>query len=63
MIDPESKMEGVERHGLSREEMSSLLKEAGFAQVSVETAYVQTKDVESGGEQDFPFLVCKGTRE
>lgn len=56
-------MEGVERHGLGREEMSDLLKEAGFSQVSVDTAYVQTKEVESGGTQDFPFLICKGKKQ
>jgi len=59
---PESKMEGVERHGLSKEEMQEHFETAGFIQIKIEQAYVQRKEIESGGEQDFPFLVCTGTK-
>ncbi|KAL2121336.1 hypothetical protein VTJ04DRAFT_5363 [Mycothermus thermophilus] len=66
---PESKMEGVERHGIKREEMRRILEEAGFAEVSVETAFEMEKKVETepgsgvfGPTMVFPFLICQGTK-
>ncbi|KAK6505752.1 hypothetical protein TWF481_007644 [Arthrobotrys musiformis] len=43
---PEDKMDGVERHGLVREEMVGLLNDAGFADVKVEVGWVMRKQVE-----------------
>ncbi|EPS42421.1 hypothetical protein H072_3628 [Dactylellina haptotyla CBS 200.50] len=43
---PEDKMEGVERHGLVRADMESMLKEAGFTDSKVEVAWVMRKQVE-----------------
>jgi hypothetical protein len=63
-------MDGVQRHGILREEMKTLLKEAGFTDSKVETAFVLDKDVEvnpgegvvKGVSMAFPFLVCLGTK-
>ncbi|KAM5354411.1 hypothetical protein ACJ41O_001060 [Fusarium nematophilum] len=43
---PESKMEGVERHGIPREWMAGLMREVGFKDVRVEVAWEHTKLVE-----------------
>ncbi|KAK4188246.1 S-adenosyl-L-methionine-dependent methyltransferase [Podospora australis] len=67
---PESKMEGVERHGIKRDEIRRILEEAGFKDVKVETAFEMEKAVETtpgsgetGGDlMTFPFLVCEGTK-
>ncbi|KAH8928324.1 S-adenosyl-L-methionine-dependent methyltransferase, partial [Atractiella rhizophila] len=59
---PESKMEGVERHGLDKAEMTSLFVQAGFGDVSVTTAFEVEKEVESGGKRRFPFVVCVGRK-
>jgi SAM-dependent methyltransferase len=60
---PETKMEGVERHGITRDEMSSLMKDAGFKDVQIQEAFKMDKDVEGGGEMTFPFLICLGSKE
>ncbi|KAL1843213.1 hypothetical protein VTJ49DRAFT_2764 [Mycothermus thermophilus] len=66
---PESKMDGVERHGLRRDEMQALLEEVGFVDVSVETAFELEKKVETepgsgvmGPTVVFPFLICQGRK-
>ncbi|KAJ4362752.1 hypothetical protein N0V85_009345 [Neurospora sp. IMI 360204] len=68
---PESKMEGVERHGITKEEMEGVLKGVGFEEVKVERGFVLQKRVESepgkggmatGPVVEFPFLVCEGRR-
>lgn len=69
---PENKLAGVERHGIPRTGIEKLLKEAGFADVRIETAFVMDKKVEkvSGkglGEDNseimvFPFLICMGRK-
>lgn len=66
---PESKMDGVERHGIRRGEMEDLLREAGFEGVKVETAFELDKAVETepgNGEMrdtmTFPFLICIGNK-
>ncbi len=66
---PESKMEGVERHGVTRDEMRGLLAGAGFGEVRVETAFEMEKMVETvpgnrilEEKMTFPFLICMGTR-
>ncbi|KAB8074899.1 S-adenosyl-L-methionine-dependent methyltransferase [Aspergillus leporis] len=71
---PESKLEGVERHGIPRQWMEDLLKEVGFEQVEVWVGWKLEKGIE-GWEDDsgkasadskktmqFPFLVCEGVR-
>ena len=66
---PEDKMNGVERHGIDRDEMRGLLAGAGFIDATVETAFEMDKMVEtapgSGIKERnmvFPFLICKGTK-
>lgn len=66
---PESKMDGVERHGIKRAEIEQLLKSAGFEDVKVETAFEMEKAVESepgkgdsGKLMAFPFLICQGRK-
>lgn len=68
----EAKMEGVERHGIKREEMERLMGETGFSDVSVEEAFRMEKKVEivRGGAvvagnremMEFPFVICLGRR-
>ncbi|KAF3910789.1 hypothetical protein ABW20_dc0102083 [Dactylellina cionopaga] len=43
---PEDKMDGVERHGISRVEMEEMLNDAGFEGGKVEVAWVMRKQVE-----------------
>jgi SAM-dependent methyltransferase len=59
---PQHKLEGVERHGITKEEMENLLKEARFVDVDVREAWRMPKDVEDGGSIDFPFLICMATK-
>ncbi|KAK1780208.1 S-adenosyl-L-methionine-dependent methyltransferase [Copromyces sp. CBS 386.78] len=68
---PEAKMDGVERHGITEEEMEGVLRQAGFEEVKVERGFVLSKrvesepgkgDMESGPVMEFPFLVCEGRR-
>ncbi|CAI4217764.1 unnamed protein product [Parascedosporium putredinis] len=73
---PESKMEGVERHGIPRDWMASLMEEAGFTNVRVEVAWDHVKIVEarpgefqggipSAGQGElmkFTYLICLGEK-
>ncbi|KAB5533455.1 S-adenosyl-L-methionine-dependent methyltransferase [Coniochaeta sp. 2T2.1] len=66
---PESRMEGVERHGIRRTDIEDLLKRAGFVDVRIETAFNMDKAVETEpGSEDmgpimtFPFLICTGRK-
>jgi len=70
---PESKMDGVERHGIRREDMKALLAEAGFINVKIETAFEMEKGIErnpgegvikgeDGAKMSFPFLICMGKK-
>jgi SAM-dependent methyltransferase len=69
---PENKMDGVERHGISRKEMEKLMREAGFKDLTIETAFSMEKRVEKvpgeglgeGKEEmmEFPFLICMGRK-
>jgi len=75
---PESKMEGVERHGIPREWMAGLLRDTGFADVDVKVAWTTKKTVEKfpgefgknadatspsqGEPMDFPFVLCLGRK-
>ncbi|KAF8849034.1 S-adenosyl-L-methionine-dependent methyltransferase [Acephala macrosclerotiorum] len=71
---PEAKMQGVERHGIPREGARGMLKEAGFVDVRIETAFEMEKYVEAtpgagvvkgegGTKMEFPFLICLGRKE
>jgi len=59
---PESKMQGVERHGIKRTWMEEQMRGAGFEGVMVEVGWVMEKDIEGGEVGRFPFLVCQGRR-
>jgi len=64
---PVSKREGVERHGLKREEMDTIIDGTGFNDVEIKEAFVLRKEVEAENgkparEMDFPFLICLGLR-
>ncbi|RDW80722.1 S-adenosyl-L-methionine-dependent methyltransferase-20 [Coleophoma crateriformis] len=68
---PEAKMEGVHRHGISREGMKKLIEEAGFVKVRIETAFVMEKNIEEnpgegvvkGNKMAFPFLICMAEKQ
>lgn len=67
IFHPKSKREGVERHGIKRNEMERMINGTGFDQVKVQTAFTFTKEVEDedGGpkkEMSFPFLICMGRK-
>ncbi|KAF2276384.1 S-adenosyl-L-methionine-dependent methyltransferase [Westerdykella ornata] len=64
---PKSKREGVQRHGIKKEEVETIILGAGFNEVRVERAFVLRKEVEAENgkperEMDFPFLICLGRR-
>ncbi|KAB2574646.1 hypothetical protein DBV05_g6707 [Lasiodiplodia theobromae] len=71
LFHPASKRADVERHGIDRGEIARLAREAGFVDVSVETAFVLEKEIEdpsegvAGGRTrvGFPFLVVLGRRK
>lgn len=56
VFHPENKMIGVERHGLRAQEMHTLCTEAGFVDVTAETAFEVELERE-GRAVKFPFLV------
>ena len=70
---PEGKMQGVARHGIPREGMERMMKDAGFVDVRVEKGFEMEKWVEKvpgegvvkgegGMKMVFPFVVCLGRR-
>ncbi|CAK7270546.1 hypothetical protein SEPCBS119000_004144 [Sporothrix epigloea] len=73
---PESRMDGVEFHGIEAELLAQQMRAAGFTDVSVQPEWVMEKAVERfPGEWDagkpagvelrkmqFPFLLCRGTK-
>ncbi|KAF2264826.1 S-adenosyl-L-methionine-dependent methyltransferase [Lojkania enalia] len=64
---PMDKREGVERHGLKKEELEMIIDGTGFNEIRVEKAFVLRKEVEAEGgkpaeERDFPFLISIGQR-
>ncbi|OCT49223.1 methyltransferase [Cladophialophora carrionii] len=76
---PQSKMGGVERHGIHAETMEALMNEVGFVNVRVKAAWSMDKTVEKfegefgadaksrkpdqGVTQSFPFVLCIGERK
>jgi SAM-dependent methyltransferase len=60
---PESKMEGVERDGITKIEMECVIKDAGFDKVQVCQAFRLEKNIEPQGTMEFPFLICMGLRK
>lgn len=64
---PKAKREGVERHGIKKDELEMIIDGTGFNEVKVEKAFVLRKEVEAedgkpAREMDFPFLICLGQR-
>lgn len=64
---PKSKREGVERHGIKKDDIENIIVGTGFNEVRVERAYDLRKEVEAEDgkperEMDFPFLICLGKR-
>ena len=59
---PECKMEGVERHGITRKEMETLMEETGFVDIRVDEGFRMNMPVESGGLMEFPVLICLGKK-
>ncbi|OCK77997.1 S-adenosyl-L-methionine-dependent methyltransferase [Lepidopterella palustris CBS 459.81] len=64
---PKSKREGVERHGIKRDEIEMMIKGTGFENVKVATAFTFSKDVDAEDRLpernlDFPFLICLGQK-
>ncbi|KAI1344265.1 S-adenosyl-L-methionine-dependent methyltransferase [Xylariaceae sp. FL0016] len=76
---PESKMDGVERHGINRAWMEDLMRKVGFVDVDVQVGWTANKTVEKfpgefgdkanaadpkqGTTMQFPFLICMGCRK
>jgi 2-polyprenyl-3-methyl-5-hydroxy-6-metoxy-1,4-benzoquinol methylase len=74
----QSKLDGVERHGINAKQMADLLDEVGFVNVSVKPEWTMTKTVENtpgefgaegkpesadqGEKMDFPFVICYGEK-
>ncbi|KPM36712.1 hypothetical protein AK830_g9863 [Neonectria ditissima] len=73
---PESKMDGVERHGIGRKWMADMMRDVGFQDVKVEVAWKHTKIVEKfpgefkqgrplkdqGELMEFSYLMCLGKK-
>lgn len=73
---PESKMFGVERHGINAKWFARLMEEAGFVDINVSSKWTMEKEVERvpgewgdtkpQGEElatmGFPFLLCRGSK-
>lgn len=74
---PESKMGGVERHGINAKWMSGLMEEVGFVDVDVKVAWEHKKTVErwkgeftpgqpigsdQGEKMNFSYVLCMGKR-
>lgn len=64
---PKDKREGVERHGIKKDEIEMMIDGTGFNDVRVERAFVLRKEVDAENglpqrEMDFPFLICLGQR-
>ena len=73
---PESKMSGVERHGIPRRWFEGLVKDEGFVDIDVKEGFSMEKEVErvpgewgyrkpSGdlAKMNFPFLLCCGRKK
>ncbi|KAK3720882.1 hypothetical protein LTR37_003545 [Vermiconidia calcicola] len=74
----ESKLEGVERHGINAKQMSELMRKVGFVNVNVAPEWTMPKMVEKfagefgpegkpqddsqGEKMDIPFVICYGER-
>ncbi|KAF2734527.1 S-adenosyl-L-methionine-dependent methyltransferase [Polyplosphaeria fusca] len=63
----EAKRNGVQRHGIKKDEVEMIIDGTGFNEVRVERVFSLRKEVaaENGQpaqERDFPFLICLGQR-
>ncbi|KAH7305887.1 S-adenosyl-L-methionine-dependent methyltransferase [Stachybotrys elegans] len=73
---PESKMDGVERHGIPRKWMAELMQDVGFKDVITKVAWEHSKMVEKypgefgggapsegqGELMTFPYIICLGRK-
>lgn len=73
---PESKMDGVERHGINRKWMAALMEDVGYKSVDVKVAWEHTKLVErypgefkegkpadgQGENMSFSYVICLGQK-
>lgn len=75
---PESKMDGVARHGINAKQMTALMESVGFANVNVAPRWTMDKTVEKfpgefgpkgqpqgdgqGEKMEIPFVVCYGEK-
>lgn len=64
---PKSKREGVERHGIKKDEIEMIIDGTGFNEVRVERTFSLRKEIEAedgkpAREMDFPFLICLAQR-
>jgi SAM-dependent methyltransferase len=64
---PPDKRDGVERHGIKKDEIEMIIDGIGFNHVRVERAFTLRKEVDAENglpqrEMDFPFLICLGQR-
>lgn len=63
LFHPESKHKHVERHGVTRDEMESILKQAELHTIKVENSFSLDKTVHDlDREEVFPFLLGEGTK-
>ena len=76
LFHPESKMGGVEHHGIQRQWMEGLMREVGFADTEVKVAWEHSKLVETypgefkdgepgkgeGKIMKFSYVICLGKR-
>jgi len=54
---------GVAHLGLKKKELLGLAKDAGFTELTVETAHVIRKEGNDGREHDYPVLLLSGMKE
>jgi SAM-dependent methyltransferase len=64
---PPAKREGVQRHGIKKDEVEMILNGAGYNEVRALTAFKLRKEVDGEGgkpnrEMDFPFLIMLAQR-
>lgn len=74
----QSKLDGVERHGINAEQMAALMRDVGFFNVTVLPEWTMGKTIEKmpgefgpegkpqnaeqGEKMDFPFVICYGEK-
>lgn len=59
---PESKWGDVERHGIEKEEMESILKAAELQDIKVDHSFTLPKTVQNGRVENFNFILGVGSK-